>query len=1082
MSSVGHMSSASEVREASARHEAVHITSGKPHVLEPHAPPPKPHNCGPEASPRRVMLAATSNESGGLCNTSSPLAVSFEPSIEQSTTSFCAAEPSHGSTSNHSKEAMELGVLLRCAYMLSVEYAGFRCQLLRGGSGRQQEQHSASTSCAAPWANGVNVQMLLEALVQPPTLSNLQGSLVNSTHDAGRALQDVDGSTTGGTVSRANSSNSMLSVIGTHVIGLTSPPTTTTTTTTATSASITAMQNPTPMAAGSRLSTVIQRVASDFADKLHNALQQGEAAGLPLHRTPATEAVVMKKRASIDEITSPLTNNISQELPSRSAGDVGRGNNNAAGGHSMSVGGHCNTAAASCRCCQDVARAVAHADAFHALVHAMVACYPVGIKAADFSETVVDLLAAYSRDNKHNTAAGHHNLPHPHMRQQPGGHTPPADSNVAHEDTSQAAAPSHAKGNASMGASTTTAPRRGKSVLFFIDQHQKSAPPDVVPPPQPPVPSHQHQSHEYRGVTPPGEIMMPAFHDHNMAAADMSSTGNMSGGAAAASGGLELFAATSMSHAQNSMSLSIGEPGKSVVDMARSHRVELRDDGAFEMINQYMIIEELGRGASGAVYLALHQDTEVPVAIKTIVIPSKSRHRHAREEHMRSLKHTRDDSTSSHSRASAQSSGSTSPQGHLLEVEGGGVHAAAGYLPNVRGDTSPTPPNALIPTPAVPVVRVLSQEEEEIRIMRKMNHPNILKLIEVIDDDDEGAVHLVMEYCENGPLLRPAPAAHVQNIQNAPSSTCGSKPALYTPVRPMTRVAKVTEQICKGLRYLHQFSVLHRDIKPENILVAADDVVKIADFGVSARVQRSSAGSGTSDDDTDSPVKKAKGTPAFMAPEILDGRVATKAADVWSFGVTLFVMIFGVLPFKSAGSLRDQTAVVLNAALEFPPLAEVPESGSLDAATYDRWCELLRHMLDKDPAQRMTLRQLAHHPLITSKERRSVVPHALTTQQSDASGLGSGDLQVTNASFQGRSPDVLSPTTPATTNGPLDASMDTSVRPPHFSDSDDEAMVPQAQRTCQRLVFVSSHKRRSVLAHANGLISTHQSFIVNRLL
>lgn len=96
--------------------------------------------------------------------------------------------------------------------------------------------------------------------------------------------------------------------------------------------------------------------------------------------------------------------------------------------------------------------------------------------------------------------------------------------------------------------------------------------------------------------------------------------------------------------------------------------------------------------------------------------------------------------------------------------------------------------------------------------MKKLNHPNVVKLVEVLDKDDDDVIYIVMEYVGNGSLLKA-----MSNKYKKPS-----KGTIWNYFR----------DILKGLLYLHEEAgVVHRDIKPENLLISNDNKIKIADFG-----------------------------------------------------------------------------------------------------------------------------------------------------------------------------------------------------------------------------------------------------------
>ena len=127
----------------------------------------------------------------------------------------------------------------------------------------------------------------------------------------------------------------------------------------------------------------------------------------------------------------------------------------------------------------------------------------------------------------------------------------------------------------------------------------------------------------------------------------------------------------------------------------------------------------------------------------------------------------------------------------------------------------------------------------EIAIMKKLSHPNVVQLIEVIDDPERDELYLVMEFVTGGTLAEPIAKGHVSSEE--------------TLVRWM-------RDVVLGLEHLHHSGVCHRDLKPENILWnAASKRAKLADFGVSAICGEGRAGDY---------VRGTTGTPSFFAPEM----------------------------------------------------------------------------------------------------------------------------------------------------------------------------------------------------------------------
>eukprot|EP00474_Spongospora_subterranea_P010441 CRZ10899.1 hypothetical protein [Spongospora subterranea] len=219
------------------------------------------------------------------------------------------------------------------------------------------------------------------------------------------------------------------------------------------------------------------------------------------------------------------------------------------------------------------------------------------------------------------------------------------------------------------------------------------------------------------------------------------------------------------------------------------------------------------------------------------------------------------------------------------------------------------------------VTDLLTGLRKEIAVMKSVNHLNVVKLYEVIDDPEEDKLYLVMEYLSNGPIID----LHTENCAPLDEDVC----------------RQYLRQVLAGLEYLHNLRIAHRDIKPDNLLLSDTGVVKIADFGVSLQFHGS-----------DDFIRSTAGSLAFMAPEMcapLSEPYSARVTDVWSAGVSLYAMIFGKVPFqaKTTSELHD---LICNAAIIWPH----PISASLELT--------LSSMLEKDPLKRITLSQLKIDP------------------------------------------------------------------------------------------------------------------------
>ncbi|KAI8346975.1 kinase-like domain-containing protein [Mortierella sp. GBAus27b] len=216
----------------------------------------------------------------------------------------------------------------------------------------------------------------------------------------------------------------------------------------------------------------------------------------------------------------------------------------------------------------------------------------------------------------------------------------------------------------------------------------------------------------------------------------------------------------------------------------------------------------------------------------------------------------------------------------------------------------------------------------EIAILKKLNHPNIVRLYEVLDVAGSDSMYMVFEWCEKGVLM---PVSLTETYENRFSDA---------------ECRDVFQQIVLGIEYLHEHDIIHRDIKPDNLLRSKDGTVKIVDFGVSEMFDKK-VGDKT---------KKSAGSPAFMAPELCrpdHGDVSGRSTDVWSIGITLFCLRYGRLPFVSESLLEIQKKIRDDDLV-------IPE-----AEQDERFINLIKKLLEKDPEQRVNIDGLRDDPWLT---------------------------------------------------------------------------------------------------------------------
>ncbi|XP_075935834.1 calcium/calmodulin-dependent protein kinase kinase 2 isoform X3 [Anarhichas minor] len=224
------------------------------------------------------------------------------------------------------------------------------------------------------------------------------------------------------------------------------------------------------------------------------------------------------------------------------------------------------------------------------------------------------------------------------------------------------------------------------------------------------------------------------------------------------------------------------------------------------------------------------------------------------------------------------------------------------------------------PQPKGPLERVY----QEIAILKKLDHSNVVKLVEVLDDPSEDHLYMVFELVKQGAVME------------VPTEKPFSE--------DQTRF--YFKDLLRGIEYLHYQRIIHRDVKPSNLLVGEDGHIKIADFGVSNQFEGA-----------DALLTSTVGTPAFLAPEALSEtrkNFSGKALDVWAMGVTLYCFVFGVCPFM------DERIVSLHQKIKTQPV-ELPERADIS----DDLKDVLLKMLDKNPESRISIPQIKVHPWVT---------------------------------------------------------------------------------------------------------------------
>ncbi|XP_037740059.1 mitogen-activated protein kinase kinase kinase 12 [Chelonia mydas] len=222
----------------------------------------------------------------------------------------------------------------------------------------------------------------------------------------------------------------------------------------------------------------------------------------------------------------------------------------------------------------------------------------------------------------------------------------------------------------------------------------------------------------------------------------------------------------------------------------------------------------------------------------------------------------------------------------------------------------------------VAVKKVRDLKETDIKHLRKLKHPNIITFKGVCTQAP--CYCIIMEFCAQGQLYEVLRA--------------GRK---VTP----SLLVDWSMGIAGGMNYLHLHKIIHRDLKSPNMLITYDDVVKISDFGTSKEL-------------SDKSTKMSfAGTVAWMAPEVIRNEPVSEKVDIWSFGVVLWELLTGEIPYKDVDSSAIIWGVGSNS-LHLPVPSGCPDGFKI----------LLRQCWNSKPRNRPSFRQILLHLDIASAD------------------------------------------------------------------------------------------------------------------
>lgn len=238
------------------------------------------------------------------------------------------------------------------------------------------------------------------------------------------------------------------------------------------------------------------------------------------------------------------------------------------------------------------------------------------------------------------------------------------------------------------------------------------------------------------------------------------------------------------------------------------------------------------------------------------------------------------------------------------------------------------------------VVPLILRSQEEIAVLKRLDHPNIAKYHECLQDTEHGGNYVVFEHLARGTLID---SSRLEGVRPIPEKSA----------------RELIWDVVNALEYLHTLRIAHADVRPDNLLRAVDGTVKLNPLGcithdfteiknVTALVT----------------ARLGDASPAFLAPELCwlsgapEAHPKSYAMDVWAVGVVLYFMLYGRVPFGG----RDDAAIqesICRGKLRFPRHPE----------TSRKVRSLLKGVLgEKDPKTRIALSELKNHPWFTETE------------------------------------------------------------------------------------------------------------------
>ena len=212
---------------------------------------------------------------------------------------------------------------------------------------------------------------------------------------------------------------------------------------------------------------------------------------------------------------------------------------------------------------------------------------------------------------------------------------------------------------------------------------------------------------------------------------------------------------------------------------------------------------------------------------------------------------------------------------------------------------------------------------EEIMILQSLEHENIIKIHEWFVTDSE--ICVITEFAEKGELFK--------IIKN--------KRKNYGTLTEY-EVSQIAKQLISALQFLNEKRIIHRDIKPQNILLSSNNIIKLCDFGFARALSKESV-----------MATSIKGTPLYMAPELVQEKPYNHNVDLWSLGIILYELYYGKPPFYT-NSIYKLVKMIVKDHIKYPLQPKISKE----------FQHFINGLLQKKPHKRFPIQHLHKHPFL----------------------------------------------------------------------------------------------------------------------